>query len=179
MSSIDANDPRRCQALTQKGQCAYQAAEGQEFCPYHLRDRDFENKQSLKAYQLTNIDIAESAGRHSQVEELKSLREEIALCRSLVERRLNMVESNADVISAVGQVNSLFVTLEKLVSSCHRLETSLGNLLSKASLLDLAKVIVEIVMDELEGLDGYETIVDRISERMVAKIAAYDPDEGK
>lgn len=176
MTYAAPNDLDRCQATTQKGQCAHQAIEGFELCAYHLRDRDIENKMSLRAYQLTNTEIAESAGRHNQVEELKSLREEIALCRSLVEQRLNMIKSNADLLSAVGQVNSLFLTLEKLISSCHRLETSLGNLLSKASLLELAKSIVEIVMDELEGIDNYEAIVDNISERMLTQIASYNPD---
>lgn len=176
MSRTDANDPLRCQATTQKGQCPHQAIDGHEFCAFHLRNRDIENQMSLRAYQLTNIDIAEAAGRHSQVEELKSLREEIALCRTLVERRLNMVKSDADMLAAVGQVNSLFLTLEKLISSCHRLETSFGNLLSKAALLDLAKGIVEIVMDELEGINNYETIVDNISERMLTQIASYKPE---
>ena len=179
MSHTDANDPHRCQANTQKGQCTHVAATDHQYCPYHLKDRDIEDKISLRAYILTNTDIAESAGRHSQVEELKSLREEIALCRSLVEQRLNMVKSDADLLAAVGQVNSLFLTLEKLISSCHRLETSLGNLLSKASLLELAKSIVEIVMDELEGVENFEEIVDNISERMVAQIATYEPAEKK
>jgi hypothetical protein len=126
---------------------------------------------------LTNPEISESAGRHNQAEELKSLREEIAICRSLVERRLNMIESNADLLAAVGQVNSLFLTLEKLISSCHRLETSLGTLLSRASLLDLARGIVGIIMDELEGIDDYEEIIDRISEKIIAQVASHDSSE--
>jgi hypothetical protein len=177
MSRTDPNDPRRCEATTQSGQCAHQAVDGQNLCAYHMKDRDVEDKMSLRSYILTDTVLAESAGRHSQVEELKSLREEIAICRSLVERRLNMIESNADLLAAVGQVNSLFLTLEKLISSCHRLETSLGTLLSRSSLLELAKGIVGTIMDELEGIDNYEEIVDTISEKILRQIASYDPDE--
>ncbi len=176
MSRTDPNDPHRCEATTQAGQCAHQAIDGQNLCAYHLKDRDVEDKMSLRSYRLTDSGLAESAGRHSQVEDLKSLREEIAICRSLVERRLNTIESNADLLSAVGQVNSLFLTLEKLISSCHRLETSLGTLLSRASLLELAKGIVGIIMDELEGIDNYEEIVDKISERILGQIASFDVD---
>lgn len=170
----DRNDPARCQRNSKTGQCPYKAAPGEKYCVYHLRDPDREARESLRAYVLTNSDIAERAGRHSQVEELKSLREEIALCRSLVERRLDMIESNADFLSACGQVNTLFLTLEKLITSCHRLEVNLGSLLSKAAILDLAKEIVGILMDELEHIDGYEEIVDKVSDRVIATIAEQE-----
>ncbi len=177
MSRTDPNDPHRCEATTQSGQCAHQAVDGQNLCAYHMKDRDVEDKMSLRSYILTDTAIAESAGRHNQVDELKSLREEIAICRSLVERRLNMIENNADLLAAVGQVNSLFLTLEKLISSCHRLETSLGTLLSRSALLELAKGIVGTIMNELEGIDNYEEIVDNISERILEQIANFDTDE--
>jgi len=139
-----------------------------------MRDRDIENKLSLRAYILTNPEISEGAGRHSQVEELKSLREEIALARAMIEKRLNLVESNADFLNACGTVNTYLLTLERLITSCHRLEVNLGNLLSKAAILDLAKEIVSILMDELQEVPNYEEIVDQISERIVAVIAAQE-----
>lgn len=175
----DPNDPNRCVASTQWGQCQHKAIEDYDKCAYHLQNRNIEDAMSLKAYLLTNPEIAGPAGRHSQVEELKSLREEIALCRSIVERRLNMIESNADFLNAISTVNSLFITLEKLISSCHRLEVNLGNLLSKAALLDLAKEMVEILMNELEHVDGYEELVDRIGERIVAAIVDHEPSQEK
>jgi hypothetical protein len=175
----DPNDPNRCIASTQSGQCAHAAIQDHDKCAYHLRNLHIEDAMALKAYLLTNPDIAGPAGRHSQVEELKSLREEIALCRSLVERRLNMIESNADFLNAIGTVNKLFLTLEKLISSCHRLEVNLGTLLSKAALLDLAKEMVEILMSELEHVDGYEALVDRIGERIVAAIANQEQSQEK
>jgi len=119
---------------------------------------------------LSNHEIAHAAGRHSTSEQIKSLREEIALCRALVERRLNMVEegNSADFLAACGQVNTLLLTIEKLVSSCHRLETSLGVLLSKAAVLDLAREIVGVLVNELQGIDNFEEVIDRISEQILA-----------
>lgn len=172
MSKTD-NRPNRCQANTPYGQCSHDAVEGQSRCPYHLRDADYENRQALKAYILSNHEIAHAAGRHSTAEQLKSLREEIALCRALVERRLNMIEDGnaADFLAACGQVNTMLLTIEKLVSSCHRLETSLGTLLSKAAVLDLAQEVVGILTEELEGIDNFEEVVDRISERILLSMA--------
>ncbi|KPK55010.1 MAG: hypothetical protein AMS22_05145 [Thiotrichales bacterium SG8_50] len=139
-----------------------------------MRDVDYENKQSLRTYLLTDPITAGAAGRHSQVEELKSLREEIALARAMIERRLNLVESNADFLQACGTVNTYLLTLERLITSCHKLEVNLGNLLSKGAILTLAQEIVGILMAELEHIDGYESIVDRISERIVAAIASQE-----
>jgi hypothetical protein len=170
----DENSPTRCQASTQAGQCACEAVEGHPYCAYHMRDRDIEDKMALKAYILTDPVISGSAGRHSQVEELKSLREEIALARAMIERRLNLVESNADFLNACGTVNTYLLTLERLISSCHRLEVNLGNLLSKAAILDLAKDIVSILMEELQEVPGFEEIVDRISERIITAIAEQE-----
>jgi hypothetical protein len=111
--------------------------ENEIYCDYHLRDRDAEDTQSLRAYMLTDPVTAGAAGRHSQVEELKSLREEIALARAMIERRLNLVESDADFLQACGTVNTYLLTLERLISSCHKLEVNLGALLSKGAIVSL------------------------------------------
>jgi len=171
---MQPNSPTRCQGTTSRGQCRREAVEGKSYCPYHLKDKDIEDKMALRTYILTDPAISGSAGRHSQVEELKSLREEIALARAMIERRLNLIESNADFLNACGTVNTYLLTLERLITSCHRLEVNLGNLLSKAAILDLAKEIVGILMSELEHVDGFEEIVDRISERIIAAIAEQE-----
>jgi hypothetical protein len=168
------NDPNRCQATTRHGQCIKLAVENEIYCDYHLRDRDAEDAQSLRAYMLTDPITSGAAGRHSQVEELKSLREEIALARAMIERRLNLVESNADFLQACGTVNTYLLTLERLITSCHKLEVNLGSLLSKGAIVSLAQEIVSILMEELSEIDDYEQIVDRISGRMIELIAAQE-----
>jgi len=175
----EENDPHRCEATTQAGQCRHVSIEGHTKCAYHLRRLNIEDSMALRTYLLTNPDIASAAGRHSQAEEIKSLREEIALCRSLVERRLNMIENPTDFIGAIGHINTLFLTLEKLISSCHRLEVNLGTLLSKTALLDLAREIVDILMSELEHVDGFEDLVDKIGERIVAAIVDQEQSKEK
>jgi hypothetical protein len=165
-----ANRPNRCQATHRYGQCNHDAVEGEIYCPYHCHDPQAPDKKALHAYLLTNPSLAATANRHSQVEELKSLREEIVLCRSLVEHRLNMIESNADYLAAIGQVNMLFITLEKLISSCHKLEISLGNLLSREELFTFASELSSILVAELKDIPDYEKLVDRITQKIVKTI---------
>ena len=178
MSKIDPADPNRCQAVTSRGQCTRLAASGSTLCKMHdpkAAERD--RKERLRHYLLANPDLSVRYDRHSTVEEIRSLRDEIALARAMVEKRLDAVETNSDFLAACGAVNSYLQTIEKLVSSCHRKEVSLGNLLSKASVFALGQEIVTILVDELNSLPGYEEIVDRISEQIVSTIAERENSE--
>jgi len=48
-------------------------------------------------------------------EEVKSLRDEIALARMLIERRFNLIKDDADLISACGSLNTLLLTVGRLM----------------------------------------------------------------
>lgn len=166
-------DPERCQAVTPLGQCINKASEGNKFCPKHKPQRK-EINMPLRNYRLAKAEMKEGAERHASSTELKSLREEIALIRTMAERRLNMIDSNADFMTACGQVNTLFLTLEKLINTCHRMEVNVGELLSKAALVEVAKEIGAILNEELAGVDHYEEIIDRIMEKIVASISEQE-----
>ena len=167
--SIDPNDPRRCKAITSQGQCTKEACDNGTFCAFHSKGDDVDSE--LKNYLITNSEIAGLTAHYSQVESLKSLREEIALVRALATERLKMVESDADFLKACGQVNTFMLTLDKLINSCLRLEVHVGTLLSKAAAVEMAKSIVKILTEELSEIGGFEGIVDRISEQIMDTIA--------
>jgi len=153
----------RCQGTVKAGQCTKDVLPGSKYCASHgPRARDIEMQQ----YLLSEDQIKTSATRHHATEEVKNLREEIALARAMVERRLNMVTCDSDFLAAVGPVNTLLITIEKLVSSCHKLETSLGDLLAKSAVVALAQELVKILVEELKDVEDYEAIIDRISNRV-------------
>lgn len=170
----DPADPRRCQAVNSKAQCPQLAVEGSEYCSMHRRTGTAsEHKERVRHYLLSNPELQERLNRQAAIEEVRSLREEIHLARTMVETRLDLIEDGdrGDMLAAFSSVNTYLQTIEKLVSSCHRMEVSLGSLLSKASIFSLGQEIVNILADELQLIDNYEEIVDRISERIVVAIA--------
>lgn len=170
----DKADPRRCQAVQASGQCNNLSIEGANFCEIHGQVGKAElQERRLRHYLLSNPDLQARLNRQAAVEEVRSLREEIHLARMMVETRLDLIEDNdrGDMLAAFSNVNTYLQTIEKLVSSCHRMEVSLGNLLSKASVFTVGQEIVNALVDELQHVDGYEEIVDRISERIVVAIA--------
>ena len=108
----------------------------------------------------------------SEHEQIKSLRDEIALARMLIEERFNKVKNDSDLISAFGPINTALLTVERLVKSAHSIEQNLGALLSKPTVLALGQSISQVIVEELEGVDDYEAIVDRINQRIVEAIVA-------
>jgi hypothetical protein len=74
------------------------------------------------------------------------------------------------MLASCGQIAALATTIERLVKSCNQLETRLGSLLSKSSLLGVANELVQILVQELADVPHYEHLVDKISERIVQVI---------
>jgi hypothetical protein len=123
-----------------------------------------------KNYLLRDAALSQEVERHGASDAVKDLKEEIALARTLLERRLNSIKDQGDLIAATGQIVTLLTTIEKLVSSCHKIEQSLGILIGKERVMDLAKTVVTILLEELDGVEGYEGIIDRVGERLVSEL---------
>ena len=182
MDRCALDDPRRCQANNGRGQCEFLSSPPSKYCDSHARKMSASNhKARVQHYLINDPDLQESMKRQSEIEEVRSLREEIHLVRSMVERRLNMVEDDdrGGMLLAFSNVNTYMQTLEKLISSCHRMEVSLGSLLTKASVFSLGQEIVLILAEELKDIDDYETIIDRISEQVVVAISAQENKDKK
>jgi len=162
----------RCQWVTSNGQCD-RTAENGPFCKAH---GPVNPDQALRHYQITNALVGDKHARHNAVDQIKDLREEIALTRSLIETRLNLATSEAEFIASMGILHQYIGTVEKLAASCHRMDSNLGNVLSKASVLQLAQEMVTIITAELEGVPDRDAIVDRIAHRIVEAVGTKNND---
>ena len=165
----DPADPRRCKFSYPHEQCWREAEAGCDFCLVHGGKSKAE-AEDTRLYHLAEVDNRRRLAELSSHERIKSLREEIGLVRILIEKRMNMIRTEADLLSACGPINNMLLTLEKLIKSCHALEQSLGELLSKQSVVCLAQKICEIVIEELQGVEGHEQIIDRIVDRLFPAI---------
>lgn len=163
---MHANDPHRCQFVTSVGQCVREAVDGKTKCELHGGNA----KAALKAYLITCKYLGDSPDRHLGADELKSLREEIALTRAMIEKRLNMVQSEAEFIASMPVFQGFMSTIEKLVTSCHQMEVKLGSLIGKAALLSLAQQIVEVIATNIQDIPGRDEIVEKISDEIVTLI---------
>lgn len=166
----DPADPRRCQGAAPDGQCWNEAEPGARYCRCH-GGRDNTEQEKLKGYLLAKAhDRARLAELSDELEPVKELRDSIALLHMMIERRWNAIKDDGDLLQACGPLNQMLQNMDRLVNSCHKIEQNLGQLLARHAILSLAKRMVEIMVEELEGIEQYEEIVDRITARLIDTI---------
>lgn len=159
----DPADPRRCQhVIPTKGQCLNESVEGQHYCGAHgghahaaARDKSVMRNYRIALYQNR---MDEKAGGS----EIKSLRDEIAILRILVEERMNACKDSHDLMMQSGPISDLIMRVDKVVNSCNRLEMQLGVMLDKTQALQWASEIIEIVGRHCEDEDALAAISDEI-----------------
>lgn len=174
---MEANDPNRCQRTIPGGQCTKPAIPGSLFCAIHTPRLD-NSAAMIRHYNLTNERLGEAAGRHSANSEIKSLREEIAITRAIIEMRLNSVSTEAELAAAMPAIHSYIVAIEKLVSSCHAMETKLGKLLDKTSIMSLAQRLISIIADNLgPEVPGRDEIVEKIARAIIDAVASQENED--
>lgn len=171
----DLSDPNRCQGQAPDGQCRNLAEPNDKYCRLHGSGQHLAEQASKRSFLLAKADDrARLASVSEELEPVKELRDSIALQHMLIEKRFNLIQNDADLLASCGPLNQMLQTMERLVSACHRIETNLGELLARHAIITLAKDMVKILVDELEGIEDYEEIIDRITERLIDTIRKAD-----
>jgi len=121
-----------------------------------------------RSYLLTDPRFQTRMAELGTADEIKSLRDEVAIARMLIEERLNKIKTDQDLFTATGAINSLLLTVEKLVSRSHILEQNLGQLYHRSTVVQLMQAVVEVIDDEVRPLSGGVKAIDRIVKRIYA-----------
>ena len=173
----DPADPTRCQALAGENQCMNQSVKFPDgtfgtACPVHGGARQFKEweKTQLKNYQLTKF--RQRIGQMSNSDNIKSLRDEIGILRMMLESQINRCSNEYDLLLASHKISDMIDKINKLVTSCHKIEGSMGQLLDKQAILQFAAEVVEIVSKNIED----KVIIEKIADEIM-KALARDGDE--
>lgn len=167
----DPADPRRCKKSVGSHQCDRVAAHGSDYCEV-CGGKDGLNQHQTRLYLLADAQQNERIGRLADHDAALSLREEIAITREFLRRRMDLIKNDNEFLMACPAVTNLVTTIGKLVKEAHTIEKNLDVVLSKATVIILAQSVSRIIAEELTGVEGYEDIVDRINMRMLQAIAA-------
>lgn len=165
----DPLDPRRCMGAVPEGQCLNESEPGSDCCRAH-GGRNKAAEEDVKRYLLNDLKARLRLAQLSDPDPIRELRDAIALNHMMIERRLNLIHNDIELMAACGQVNQMLLTMERLVKTAHTIEQELGGLLAKQQLMQLAHDLVVIVIDQLEGVENYEQIVDAITDQMLLTI---------
>jgi len=162
----------QCEYITPQGQCDNKAVKGTGFCRHHSVHG---TETMINHYRVACKLLGDAPQRHSQTDTLKSLRGEIALLRSLIESRLNMIQSDAELVAAMPALKDSFLAVEKLVASCHQMDIKLANLLDKQALISLAQDIIKIIDQHMRSIArddiDVNVAVEAVGQEIVTAIA--------
>lgn len=160
----------RCEFTYSKGQCSEDALEGDRFCSLHTHlDPDKHQKRLYNLLKYKYRTRYEEIGDH---EALRSLRDEVAIAKMMLEATLNNIQNDSEFAASRGELAQQLATVEKLVSSLIKMETSLGSLLAKPTLVKIAGEIVQILLEKLHDIPNHELIIDEISAAILKTVTA-------
>lgn len=160
------DDPLRCQAINATGQCRLKVmaiGEG-NYTDYCIVHGGQSQKNAFDRKQARNYRIDQLRSRIDEkldADQLKSLREEICLLRLLVEERFNRCTDHTDLILQSGPISDLIMKVERVVSTCHKLEGAMGQLMDKQALLQFANQVISIISNHLPE-DKLSAVADEI-----------------
>jgi hypothetical protein len=157
------DDPRRCQAVVPSGQCDNVAVEGGKNCYAHGGYSTVKKQERESIYRFRVQKYQQRVGEIAKSSNIKCLREEIGVLRMILEEKLNACQNDAELLLNSGDLSDLVVKIDKLVNSCHGLESKLGVMIDKSTLLSLVDQMVAIIGKEIEDPE----LVDKIAVQLL------------
>ncbi len=163
------DDPRRCQGVVPTGQCNNLKVEGSNYCLAHGGASTIKKQEAESLYRFRVDKYRNRINEIAKSSNIKSLREEIGVLRMLLEERMNSIGDDlGQLMLNSGELSEMVVKIDKLVNSCHNLESKLGVMIDKTTLLNLTEQIVKIIGDEIKSLEQSDEILDRISSQILS-----------
>jgi hypothetical protein len=173
---VAPDSPDRCQGVTKIGQCPFKAKENSTFCPMHGGNKatDVAVANNIRQYRIAKFQARMDDFYTSPT--LKTLREEIALLRMLIEERINTCNTSVELVMASPVIADLISRVERVVTSCNKLENNLGQLLDKTTAISLADGIVNIVTGYISDPLEREKIAFDVA-RLIMHVGSKDDED--
>lgn len=155
----------------------FTSVEGGTYCIMHGGNKQL---QSMKAASLRNYQLDmwhAKLQRHSGSASIKSLRDEVGILRMVLETRLNQCKDDMDLMLHSAPIADLVMKIDKVVSSCHKLEGSLGELLDKTAILQFANEMITLISDILRDHPEHIEAIGQGIMALVSRIGSGSNDE--
>lgn len=160
----DPADPNRCQGVGSQGQCWNLAADRAQMCMMHGGNMQ-QNKAIQEDRDMYQVDMYRARiARQKGHPEVKSLTNEIALLRMMLEEKLRSCTDNTTLLLHAASISELIMKIDKLVNSCHKLEKNMGLHLDKAVLLQFSAEIVALIGNVCKNKNEISQLADGILE---------------
>jgi len=168
LQRCDEFDPNRCKSISSKsGQCPYLAAPGSQYCQRHGANKAIqaEQKRSRNMYRLQIWQ--ERLEEFTTSSECNTLKNEVGILRLALEEILNKCTDSNHLLLYSQKISDLAVKIEKLISSSHRIEKSLGTLLDKSAALSFAGEVINIISQFIDDPEVIDSVSNGIINALV------------
>jgi len=170
MKPTTKDDPLCCQY----DNCTWEVVKGQTHCAKHGGCVELKNAEKSKVRTYTLTKFRAQMTHFLDDDNIKGLREEIGILRIVLQERLNMCESSVDLLSHAHTIGDLAMKIEKLVSSCNKIEKSLGQYLDQNAIVQLGMEVVAIVTKHVDDTKAIENIADDLI-KVIERIGKDEP----
>lgn len=172
---VAEDHPNRCQHnIPAQGQCRNKAVEGGTNCEAHggpMQRRSTEVK-NMQNYRLAKAQLQQKIDGFASSSGIKSLRDEIAILRMLMQEHLDKCSDETDLLLKSHTISELVSKISTVVTACHKLEANMGQHLDKQAILQFATEVITVVSSTLDGdeekintiANGIMKVVGRIGE---------------
>lgn len=164
-----ADDPRRCQGSSSRGQCWNVAVQGYDKCPKCGGRQDIATRRNRRTYLLDVIQNSEEYEACQDIDHIRPLRVELAQLRVLLQEKLSVFAQAEDWEGADSITN-----IENAIAKLYRVEKEVSKWLagcwSFEQLVEMTNAMVDVaqryVSDDLGDLrDQALSIVHAIREQ--------------
>lgn len=158
----EPDDPERCQGIWAGGQCPYRAVPKGTFCMRCGGNKQLD-KMEKESTDMYRVDIYKATiARMKNNDEVKSLGNEVAILRMLMEEKLRSCQDDTSLILASASIGDLVMKIDRVVVSCHKLEKNLGQHLDKSALLQFAGEVVALIGEKVKDKEEVKAVADGI-----------------
>lgn len=160
-----ADDPCRCQAVNNIGQCLNKATKEGGFCPAHGGNHAIkaEKVKRKRLYDLSRYRVRLEE-MDSPDQDVKNLREEIGILRIVMEEIINSCKGPVDILANAPKISDLATKIGKLITQCHNIDKSLGQYLDKNEIVQIAQEIVQVISGVITDSDDLGNVIEGIEE---------------
>lgn len=159
---VPDDSPDRCVEMTQRGQCRMKRREDNpKFCHAHARAQGQQRDINLLRLAVYSERVKEGA-EHPRI---KTLNNEVAVLRMLLEEKLNTCKTLPDLMLKSQGIANLVMQVGQIVLLSQKLEAQAGNHLTKTQVEAFANSVVSILATEIDP-EVLERVANKLEEAM-------------
>lgn len=168
LEKCDREDDDCCLVCQSKGvgNRFYRAIPGTKYCPRHGGGKAASSNKNKAASQYKLQVWKNRLEEFTEHDGIKSLRDEIGILRIVLEETMNRCEDRNDILLYSAKISDIAVKIEKLVTSCDRLEKNMGQMMDRPTALRFAAKLVDIVGKHVTDADQLDAISAEVLEEL-------------